>query len=337
VSEEGARTLALTGEKEHAYVGLARVHDGESSCCHPDGIDKQVFGGLWYRFTASSQQVTIQAESSEPETAIVQIYESADPPGSNPQCANLTPFACKFRDRYHYESTVFVDHLKVGFEYYVLVAAPRAERPLYFEIWAYSDSATANCGGCYSGALQWIDPPACVVDAGQPHALDDAAMRQGIRVLHALQPNRSPASCCWEVREVHPYPIPNENLTDYAVLNEDCSTTVYLRRPLAPGSFVELYDYSDEPNNDGSYLRFFALPGDVNGDGTTGYGDLLTLVDILNGVTQPKWGHYSCDIDRDGACAAPDLLRLIDLFNGAGSFEPWLGATLPSHSSDQCP
>ena len=69
------------------------------------------------------------------------------------------------------------------------------------------------------------------------------------------------------------------------------------------------------------------LPGDVNGDGTSGPVDILDLIDSLNGVVPlpPE----RTDINRSGVATPVDILRLIDLLNGANSTRPWLGVSLP--------
>lgn len=75
-------------------------------------------------------------------------------------------------------------------------------------------------------------------------------------------------------------------------------------------------------------IHLAALPGDVNGDGTSAPTDILSLIDSLNGVGALRLLH-STDINRSGVAEPSDILRLIDLLNGAGEFEIWNNASLP--------
>ena len=58
--------------------------------------------------------------------------------------------------------------------------------------------------------------------------------------------------------------------------------------------------------------------------------DILSLVDILNGIEDPVWGDYSTDIDRSGSLTPLDILALIDVLNGAGQLDAWNNTKLPS-------
>jgi glucose/arabinose dehydrogenase len=76
-----------------------------------------------------------------------------------------------------------------------------------------------------------------------------------------------------------------------------------------------------------SSIRVGYLPGDINGNATTGPTDILALIDSLNGITPLP--DDSTDINRDGTTGPLDILRLIDLLNGAGDLDPWNGVSLP--------
>lgn len=89
--------------------------------------------------------------------------------------------------------------------------------------------------------------------------------------------------------------------------------------PLAAWTTVSLGGYTS--------VRIGHLPGDVSGDATTASTDLLVLINVLNGILERP--DYAIDIDRSGAASAGDLLRVVDLLNGAGEYESWLGRTLP--------
>jgi hypothetical protein len=71
-----------------------------------------------------------------------------------------------------------------------------------------------------------------------------------------------------------------------------------------------------------------ALPGDVDGDGTSDSADVGLLIDELKGTLDPPLTTCRCDIDRSGTCRPPDLLREIDLLNGGDTYNPWLGGSI---------
>lgn len=71
------------------------------------------------------------------------------------------------------------------------------------------------------------------------------------------------------------------------------------------------------------------LPADVNNDGTAAAGDVLALIDFLNGNTSLEL--YQTDIDRSGVAGASDVLRAIDLLNGVdGVWDSWNLQSLPN-------
>ncbi len=78
----------------------------------------------------------------------------------------------------------------------------------------------------------------------------------------------------------------------------------------------------------GGSVRIGFLPGDVNGNATSGPSDLAALLDTLTGVglVLPIW---STDIDRSDATTPADLLEEIDLLLGVGTYGPFDGASLP--------
>lgn len=70
------------------------------------------------------------------------------------------------------------------------------------------------------------------------------------------------------------------------------------------------------------------LPGDVDASVESNAGDVSVLIDHLNGEITPL-DPWKCDIDRSGSCQPGDLLGVIDLLNGAGQFIPgFFGATI---------
>ncbi len=75
------------------------------------------------------------------------------------------------------------------------------------------------------------------------------------------------------------------------------------------------------------------MPGDVSGDGVAAAGDILDLIDDLNGIRTPPLAMWQCDVDRSGVCQAADILGVIDLLNGSGAFDTWLNQAL----ANDCP
>ena len=70
------------------------------------------------------------------------------------------------------------------------------------------------------------------------------------------------------------------------------------------------------------------LPGDANGDGTSGLGDVYEMLDNLNGRREPPMAMWQCDLDRSGFCKPADILRAVDLLNGASTYAPWNGEVI---------
>jgi hypothetical protein len=176
----------------------------------------------------------------------------------------------------------------------------------------------------------WISPLSGTIDAAIPHAPDDATALLGIDRIRVVAPNGCQPDC-WSLC------VPGTeqgNTIERVRCSSDNAATLELRRPLTPG-FITLLRYGDGATPD-AVGRFAALPGDVNGDGVATPGDVLDLVDVLNGVAPPRWGLFSTDIDRSGQAQATDILSLVDLLNGAGQFEVYNGRSLPPAPAD-CP
>ncbi len=75
-------------------------------------------------------------------------------------------------------------------------------------------------------------------------------------------------------------------------------------------------------------VRLGYLPPDVNGDGLASEADIVTIIDVLNGVIDPL-PIWSTDLDRSGATSPSDILRGIDLLNGAEQYDSFIGEMLP--------
>jgi hypothetical protein len=109
---------------------------------------------------------------------------------------------------------------------------------------------------------------------------------------------------------------------------------VVFDEPLTPGTWTTLIanvhrldGLSPADHNDRITIGF--LPGDVNGDGTTGPLDILALIDSMNGVEGKVRPRASTDINRGLTTNPQDIIRLIDLMNGVSTTRPWLFESLP--------
>ena len=174
-----------------------------------------------------------------------------------------------------------------------------------------------------SGSLELVasTPEDGAMDARQPSAPDGSAIA-GWQVLD-LQFNREPDDL-----QVDDFAITQQGVASDAPLIANVSTIgeanvrVTLDGIIPPRAWTTI---THLPSN--SVVRLGYLPGDVTGNRSVDGDDVLALVDALSGETSslPAW---STDINRSGAFEPGDLLRLVDLLNGAGSYDAWLGTTL---------
>lgn len=167
-------------------------------------------------------------------------------------------------------------------------------------------------------------PPHGAIDARQPHTLLDPAARQGWDTFD-VSFNATPAAPIvlddllvmeWGSDGVPPAIAGVTDLGGNMI-------RVQLTEPIAPGAWTSLTHVAS-----GTSICVASLPGDVNGDGTTGPSDILAVIDCINGVGSGACEPYSTDVDRSGQAGPADILRVIDLLNGAGTFDMFNGATL---------
>ena len=177
------------------------------------------------------------------------------------------------------------------------------------------------CGvvDCPDVAIDWLDHDDGDVDARQPFAPSDPATAQGIDSVLVGAPAEAAVSNCWQV-------------CDPAVGNAVASVTVEspgririgLDHPMTPGE-VTTISY----RGNASSASFIIHPGNVTGNATTDLLDILALIDELTGPAD-RYGIQSEDIDRSGALGPGDLLRLIDIVQGGGGYAPgWNGRSRP--------
>jgi hypothetical protein len=184
--------------------------------------------------------------------------------------------------------------------------------------------------GCPIGAVEWIDPPNGVIDARQPHPVGSLEPMQGISTLLVEAPAGATIDC-WFLCETSDGGFgPND--VESVIDNGDGTYTLVLIRPITPGAVttVTLGDLDCQAG------VFTFHPGNVNRDEESSPLDILALIDVLNGVVEPSWGHYSADLNHRGIISPLDILVLIDLLNGADFHVPWQGTQRPENTCDQC-
>jgi hypothetical protein len=194
----------------------------------------------------------------------------------------------------------------------------------------------------------WVEPVE-YVDVNRPHPSDDPTALEGfdrirVAVVDPLVGETESVfdASCWSVCETahnnerHP-PYPPELVMNEVVEVETIEPLeefeLVLKRPITPGE-TTILRYTDLNGRTQDVAWRFALPGDVNRDGHVGPEDLLKMIDDLDlppcGDFVIGWcGPFPGDINRSGTSTAADVLELIDLMTGAGTFEPWMGASLP--------
>ncbi|MGB2988219.1 MAG: sialidase family protein [Phycisphaerae bacterium] len=186
---------------------------------------------------------------------------------------------------------------------------------------------SVDCINCPVGPVTFVNPPHGVVDARQPHPPADESDRQGIDAILVQGPVGMDEVECWLLRETAE--DGSRNTITSVVDNDDGTFTVNLFRSISTGA-VTTITYT---NNDGTAYKgvFTSHPANVNADGYANPIDILSIIDILDGVAAPPWGKYSTDCDHSGSTAPADILRVIDLLTGAHTFAPgWNGTALPT-------
>jgi hypothetical protein len=186
------------------------------------------------------------------------------------------------------------------------------------------------CDPCPAGAASMIAPADGVVDARQPHPVNDATTMQGIQTLEVQAPSGAGYGC-WSLCQTADGGM-GVNAIVAVEDHGDDTYSITLLRPITPGAVTTI-------SYDGVVAgRVVAHPANVNGDSVSGPLDILAIIDCLNDVKPAAncpWVGYSVDVDHSGHPGPADILTVIDLLNGAGEFDPWSGTQLPSN--DGCP
>ncbi|MHC4695351.1 MAG: hypothetical protein ACYTFA_01265 [Planctomycetota bacterium] len=175
---------------------------------------------------------------------------------------------------------------------------------------------------CPEGVMTWAttsDPPDGIIDARQPHPVDDGTTPQGISVITVQGPPLARKKC-FTLCETQVDGTPND--IQSVVEFPPMTYTITLERPLAAGAVTKI-TYTDETGTASSGV-YTSLPADSDASGRSQDVDIPALVSCcLNGSCPPPHGAHSCDINHSGTNTAEDILRLIDALNGGGAFAAW--------------
>ncbi|RME37392.1 MAG: hypothetical protein D6788_09555, partial [Planctomycetota bacterium] len=198
------------------------------------------------------------------------------------------------------------------------------------------------CGTCEPARIVASEPPTGTLDARQPHEPHAVLPLQGFGtpeepIIVQLDPPVSFAESCFNLCE-GPYVIPRLGISPNAIRQvTDLGGGRYeiiLEHAITPGAVTSIiYKGSTTAV---SAVRFIAHPANADQNTEAAPADVRFLMSCcLNDscVTTPT--RVQCDIDRSGASGPGDLLRVIDLLNGGGTYQPWMGTPRPDPGN--CP
>lgn len=197
--------------------------------------------------------------------------------------------------------------------------------------WDFScaDAANEMCAVCQAqdcpGSFISAVPIDGTVDARQPFPPSGGQI-QGIGTpvesITIMLTESGASASCFTICETD-----DGGLVDNAVVNvtdnNNGSYDIVLLRAITPNAATTI-------SYNGSVVATYHYhPANVNADSTAGAGDVLFLVDVINGVQSAPYGLYSADVDRSGVIAAADVLRTVDLLNGVDALPVQLLTPLP--------
>ncbi len=192
---------------------------------------------------------------------------------------------------------------------------------------------------CPIGDIVWegANPPTGVIDARQPHPLNDSSPAQGIYTIVVDGPTgMNKGHMCFTLCETRVDGSANSVTT---VTEGDVGIyTIVLDRPISAGAVTKI---SYHPGGPGGGFPpdtavFTSLPADANASALPQIVDIAGLVSCcLNGTCPSAFGGYSCDTNYSGTVTGEDILRLIDLLHGADGFEAW--KNVPPYDDGECP
>ncbi|MFQ5461952.1 MAG: S8 family serine peptidase [Phycisphaerae bacterium] len=182
------------------------------------------------------------------------------------------------------------------------------------------NAGSALAAAATSPRIVSSDPPDGAIDARQPHDIDGANPVGWDQVTLTFDNDVATlAPSDFSLVDSDGMPGP----TVLAVVTQtQNSATLMLDGPIAVGKWTTIRHTITDTS-----IRLGYLPGDVNGDGVSTPGDILAVIDGLNGITILDL--WQADADRSGVAGPEDILRVIDLLNGAAAFDAYLDASLP--------
>ncbi len=183
------------------------------------------------------------------------------------------------------------------------------------------DDGGYNSGSAYvfGAAPALSDPPCGAIDARQTSAPDGSAAAGWDSIALTFdEPTGALSAEDFAVVVSPPGVAPV--VTDAMI--DGSTTTVHFDSFIPSGAWTTITHWPT-----GAVTRVGYLPADVNNDKISNPGDILAVIDSLNGVTPLP--DYATDADRSGVADPSDILMVIDLLNGAGSYDPWLDQSLP--------
>jgi hypothetical protein len=298
------------------------------------------YGTIWFKWVQpaglTTAGISTCTSNSPALDSIVQVFAASDHTSPQAECNSLIPLACN--DDFtncgssQRKSRLCLRDLTPGATYYIMLAAktPNHLGQYLVTISTSCSATTPSCPYCPTGMMNFIDPPDGVVDARRPHPPGHPQTPEGIQTIVVHGPAGATRNC-WSVCESPSV----EAAIEIAFIEEGPygTYTIQFDRPITPGS-VTFLTYQDDQSWT-SVGRFIAHPGNVNGDSAAFATDILDLVDYLNGIIEVPWGPYSADLDRSGIVAPADLITLIDLLNGVTAYHPWWNTELPQ--ATECP
>ncbi len=297
------------------------------------------YGTVWFKFVLPLGQTSAMISTcnnySSARDSILQVFMVRDHSSEAAACRSLVTIGCNDdalgcgpNNRH---SRLCVQGLQPGQVYYIMLATKTPQALGVDHV-----TVTAGCVDaglpdacdpyCPAGPIVFVDPPSDVVDARAMLIPEIVTGREGIRSIVVAGPVGISKEC-WMLCDSKESGMPN---AIESVMESPLGIySIQLSRPITPGATTTIA-YTNWAGQTSSG-RFTFHPGDVNGDGVSAPADLLDLIDVLNGVAQPRWGLYSTDCDHSGEAGPADILCVIDLLNAG-----WNGTTLPP-GTRHCP
>lgn len=328
---EGARLLTTTSTADADVLNATESPSDPGFCCHLDEPGRAGVGTIWYRFNATATTMRLRTcQSNAPASdSLIQVFEPLDSSTPQAACTSLRSLGCNDDANScssgGRNSILCLRNLTVGRTYYVILAAKNDEaRGVYTLALSNgcADPVPPVCA-CPSGPVVWIDPPNGAVDARRPFPGTDSSALEGLQSFLVQAPLGTAHADCWQLCETSAPAAPNavEQVTSLG----DGLLRIDLQRPIPHGAATTL-TMKGSPTSMGV---FYSHPANITADSAASPGDLLDLIDALNGIRFLPFGNLSGDMDRSGVIAPADILEAIDLLNGAGEFAVWNGTPLP--------